>query len=149
MTLINENERVSINRIGDHVGREVALQGWVYNKRSSGKIRFLLVRDGTGVIQGVMGKKDVPADVFDRFDNLTQESSIVVTGVVRKDDRAVGGSQREDDLQALTGRMEKEGIPTESMMVSRPAPLRVGAPFRIQPGTRTGGVLDCRVETRA
>ena len=81
----------TIERIGQFVGQTVTIRGWLYSRRSSGKIRFLLVRDGTGTIQSVVSKKDVTAEVFEETDCLTQESSVVVTGAVRADARAPGG----------------------------------------------------------
>ncbi|HWP82821.1 MAG TPA: asparagine--tRNA ligase [Bacteroidota bacterium] len=84
-------QRVYIETLDDHVGNEVTLQGWLYNKRSSGKIRFLLLRDGTGIIQGVLVKGQTPDESYQAFDELTQESSFAMTGKVRKDDRAPGG----------------------------------------------------------
>jgi len=83
--------RVYIEDISAHDGREVTICGWVYNKRSSGKIRFLMLRDGTGIIQGVMAKSDVNEDTFSLHEKLTQESSVKVTGRVRADKRAPGG----------------------------------------------------------
>ena len=80
-----------IKNIGASVGKEVTLQGWVYNTRSSGKIRFVLLRDGTGVIQCVFVKGQVPDSAFDLADALTQESSVTVKGVVREDKRSPGG----------------------------------------------------------
>ncbi|MBU2552197.1 MAG: asparagine--tRNA ligase, partial [Proteobacteria bacterium] len=82
---------VMIKRVGDHVGREVTLKGWLYSKRSSGKIRFLVVRDGSGLIQVVMSRGEIPAEVFDLYDQLTQESSLAVTGRVCEEPRAPGG----------------------------------------------------------
>jgi asparaginyl-tRNA synthetase len=87
--------RVYIEELGRHVGEEVKLPGWLYNKRSSGKIRFLLLRDGTGIVQGVMVKGSVPDEIFAKFDELTQESSFSMTGNVRKDERAPGGYEVE------------------------------------------------------
>lgn len=84
-------EQTYIKDIGQHVGQTVELRGWLYNKRSSGKIQFLLVRDGTGVIQGVMLKNEVEPEVFEAAKELTQESSIIVRGSVRADERAPGG----------------------------------------------------------
>jgi len=81
----------TIDRIGHFVGQTVTIRGWVYNKRSSGKIRFLLVRDGTGIIQIIVSKKDVTPEAFADADRLTQESSLVITGSVRADARAPGG----------------------------------------------------------
>jgi len=79
---------VYIEDIAQHTGREITLQGWLYNRRSSGKLHFLQVRDGTGVLQCVMFKNDVSAEQFALADHLTQESSLRVTGTVRADARA-------------------------------------------------------------
>ena len=83
--------QVYIGSIGDHVGETVTLNGWLANRRSSGKIHFLLVRDGTGFIQVVMGRSDVGDEVFATADHLGQETAITVTGQVRADHRAKGG----------------------------------------------------------
>ncbi len=72
-------------------GQEVTLRGWLHNRRSSGKIHFLIVRDGTGFIQVVMSKADIGEDLFARADHLSQETALIVTGVVRADARAKGG----------------------------------------------------------
>ncbi|MGH9387199.1 MAG: asparagine--tRNA ligase, partial [Vicinamibacterales bacterium] len=80
-----------IDEIGQHIGKSIAIKGWLHNRRSSGKIHFLVVRDGTGFLQVVMGKKDVDEATFTRADHLSQESAIVVTGTVRADERAPGG----------------------------------------------------------
>ena len=72
-------------------GESVVLRGWVYHKRDIGKIRFLVIRDGTGYAQGVISKKEVPAEVFDLAGSIPLESSIEISGVVRKEPRAPGG----------------------------------------------------------
>ena len=72
-------------------GQDVEIRGWVYNKRSSGKVRFLLVRDGTGLIQATAFSADKETPLFLQFDRLTQESSVIVRGRVRADSRAPGG----------------------------------------------------------
>jgi asparaginyl-tRNA synthetase len=82
---------VTIDHIGEHVGQTVTIKGWLHNRRSSGKIHFLVVRDGTGFLQVVMGKNDVPEETFKAADHLSQESAVIVTGVVREDKRAKGG----------------------------------------------------------
>jgi asparaginyl-tRNA synthetase len=84
-----------IQDIAKHEGSEAVLRGWVYNKRSSGKLQFLLLRDGTGTIQCVGFKGNFTAEQFEALDKLTQESSIEVRGRVRKDDRAPGGFELE------------------------------------------------------
>ncbi|MDA0748873.1 MAG: asparagine--tRNA ligase [bacterium] len=81
-------ERISISKIGEYNEQEVILEGWLYNKRSSGKLHFLQVRDGTGVIQCVVFQGEVSADLFEKAGHLTQESSIRVTGKVREDKRS-------------------------------------------------------------
>jgi len=83
--------RIYISELSNHIGEEVQLNGWVYNKRSSGKVKFLLLRDGTGIIQGVLVKGQVPDASIEDFEKLTQESSLSVIGKVRKDDRAPSG----------------------------------------------------------
>ncbi len=70
---------------------KVEIRGWVYNKRSSGKIRFLLIRDGTGILQCTMYSSDKNSPLFQKFDRLTQESSLILRGVIKKDKRAPGG----------------------------------------------------------
>ena len=80
-----------INKVGDHVGASVTIKGWLHNRRSSGKIHFLVIRDGTGFLQVVMGKKDVDEATFAVADHLSQESAVIVTGTVRADERAAGG----------------------------------------------------------
>lgn len=87
--------RIYIEELSKHVGEELKIYGWLYHKRSSGKIRFLVVRDGTGIVQCVMAKGGVSGTVFGTFDSLAQESSLIVTGKVRKDDRAPGGYELE------------------------------------------------------
>ena len=82
---------VYIDKIGEHVGETVTIKGWLHNRRSSGKIHFLVVRDGTGFLQVVMGKNDVPEETFKAADHLAQESAVIVSGVVREDKRAKGG----------------------------------------------------------
>jgi len=94
--------RVYIEDLPRHAGEAVTLQGWLYNKRSSGKIRFVVMRDGSGLVQGVLVKGKVPDDVFERFDRLTQESSFSMHGKVRSEERAPGGFEMEvEDLTVL------------------------------------------------
>jgi asparaginyl-tRNA synthetase len=81
----------TIGTIGEHVGEEVEIRGWVYNLRSSGGLRFLLVRDGSGILQAVAVRAELPPDVFEGIGALTQESAVVVEGLVREDKRAPGG----------------------------------------------------------
>src|SRR6201982_516258 len=81
----------TIAEIGKHEGQPVTVRGWLYNLRESGKLLFPQFRDGSGVIQGVVPKNAVPPEVFDAIKGLTQESSVIVEGKVRADQRAPGG----------------------------------------------------------
>ncbi len=80
-----------ISGIGEFSGQEVTLKGWVYNMRSSGKLLFLQMRDGTGIIQCIIEKAVVGDEQFELASGLTQESSLAVTGMVKEDSRAPGG----------------------------------------------------------
>ena len=80
-----------IDALPGKVGQDVRLQGWLYNRRSSGKLEFLQVRDGSGVVQCVASKADLPEEVFARCSSVTQESAIAVLGTVREDKRAPSG----------------------------------------------------------
>ncbi len=93
MTSKRDTNIVTIDELAAHVGREVTLQGWLHNKRSSGKIAFLIVRDGTGLVQAVMSAGDVAPEVWARLDELEYEASLRVTGTVRADARAPGGHE--------------------------------------------------------
>jgi asparaginyl-tRNA synthetase len=81
----------TIAEVGKHEGQSVTIRGWLYNLRESGKLLFPIFRDGSGVIQGVMPKNAVPAEVFDAVKTLTLESSVIVEGKARADKRAPGG----------------------------------------------------------
>ncbi len=87
--------RIYIEDLKHHVTEEIKISGWLYNKRSSGKVRFLVIRDGTGILQCVMVKGIIPDDVFNLFDSITQETSLHVFGKIKKDDRAPGGFEME------------------------------------------------------
>ena len=93
---------VYIEDIGGFSGQSVEVRGWVYNKRSSGKVRFLLVRDGTGLLQTTVFSADKDNPLFHKFDRLTQESSVIVRGAVREEKRAPGGFEMSlEDLEIL------------------------------------------------
>jgi asparaginyl-tRNA synthetase len=85
--------RVYVEDLARHVGETVTIRGWLYNKRSSGKIKFPVMRDGTGLLQGVLVKGTVPDEVLERFEELTQESSFAMTGKIRVEPRAPGGHE--------------------------------------------------------
>jgi len=80
-----------IEDIGNHEGQEVTIRGWLHNRRSSGKIHFLILRDGSGFIQAVMSKAAVGEEMFKAADHLSQETSVIVTGTARADTRAPSG----------------------------------------------------------
>jgi asparaginyl-tRNA synthetase len=98
----------SIATIGAHEGSSVTLQGWLYNLRESGKLLFPIFRDGTGIIQGVAHKAGVPAELFEALKNLTQESSVIVTGKVRADKRAHGGYELDIEALQVVQRISEE-----------------------------------------
>lgn len=84
-------QQVYINQLSKHVGGEVTLKGWLYNLRSSGKLLFPQLRDGTGVAQCVVLKNSVSPEMWENLKTLGQESSLIITGSVREDSRAPGG----------------------------------------------------------
>ncbi|KMK76405.1 asparagine--tRNA ligase [Alkalihalobacillus pseudalcaliphilus] len=83
--------KTTIAKVGQFVDRSVKIGAWIANKRSSGKIAFLQLRDGTGFIQGVVVKAEVGEDIFAKAKSITQESSLYVTGTVREDERSPSG----------------------------------------------------------
>lgn len=84
-------EATRVDALPRKIGQSVLLEGWLYNRRSSGKIEFVQLRDGSGVVQCVAVKSELPEDVFARCASVTQESAIRVRGLVREDKRAPGG----------------------------------------------------------
>ncbi|MGB2579308.1 asparaginyl-tRNA synthetase [Elusimicrobium simillimum] len=98
------SERVYINKIGNYLGKEVILKGWLYNMRSSGKLHFLQLRDGSGIIQCVVFKGNVTPEVFELASNLTQETSISVTGTVKEDKRSKLGFELDVKDLAVIGK---------------------------------------------
>jgi len=98
-----------IEHIADHAGQAVEIRGWLHNRRSSGKIHFLTLRDGTGFIQCVMSRAAVGDATFVPADHLSQETAVIVTGTVRQDRRAPGGY--EIDVTGLEVVGASEGYP--------------------------------------
>ena len=84
-------EKTYLSDIEDYEDKEATFNGWVYNIRSVGKVWFLILRDGTGMAQCVINRSDTTNDIFDLEKSLTQESSVSVIGVVKKEPRSVGG----------------------------------------------------------
>jgi asparaginyl-tRNA synthetase len=102
----------TIAEVGRHDGQAVTIRGWLYNKRESGKLIFPIFRDGTGVIQGVVPKNQVTPEVFDALKNLTDESSVIVTGKIRADKRAPGGYEMDVvDVKVLQRVPEDDPFP--------------------------------------
>jgi asparaginyl-tRNA synthetase len=85
------SKKISIKDLKEYVGQEIQISGWLYNKRSSGKLRFLILRDGSGYLQCVYFKGNVTPEVFELTDKIGQESSITVTGKVKEEPRSPGG----------------------------------------------------------
>jgi asparaginyl-tRNA synthetase len=88
---MSENVRITIADAGRHAGETVEIAGWLYNLRKSGKIVFPQLRDGTGIMQCVGVKAELPEELFETLKHLTQETSLIITGVVRAEPRAQGG----------------------------------------------------------
>ncbi|HEX3204134.1 MAG TPA: asparagine--tRNA ligase [Nitrospiraceae bacterium] len=82
---------IYVEDAGKHVGQDVTVRGWLRHRRSSGKLQFLVVRDGTGDVQAVVSKASVGDELFSAAAGLTQESSLALTGTIREDKRAPGG----------------------------------------------------------
>ena len=102
---------VYIEELKKHVGEEVEIRGWVYNKRSSGKVRFVIIRDGTGFLQCVMVKSNLADEVFELYDELSLETSVIVKGKAREDRRAPGGVELELQDLKIVGKSVNFPIP--------------------------------------
>jgi asparaginyl-tRNA synthetase len=105
---------VYIEQIAQYEGQPVTLRGWLHNRRSSGKIHFLSVRDGTGFIQAIMSKAAVGDDKFKQADHLSQETALIVHGTVRADTRAPGGYELDvADFEIVSGSVDYPITPKE------------------------------------
>ena len=111
---------IYIEEVGQYVGQDVTIRGWLRNKRSSGKLHFLILRDGTGDLQAVVSKAVVGDESFARSATLTQESSLLVTGTIRQDARAQGGYELD---------------------AKQVEPFHIAEPFPIQPKEHSVGFL--------
>ena len=87
---LEDMETVIIKNLGNYSGQEVKINGWVYNRRSVGKIWFLILRDGSGLLQCVVVNGECDSKSFNLEQNLNQEDSVTITGLVKKEPRAVG-----------------------------------------------------------
>jgi len=104
--------RITISEAGNHTGETVTIPGWLYNLRRSGKIAFPLLRDGTGIMQCVAVKSALPEELFETIRNLTQESSIIVTGKIRAEERAPGGYEMDvENLEVVQRVPESDPYP--------------------------------------
>ena len=101
--MTHEGKVAYIEDIARHAGQRVIIRGWLHNRRSSGKIHFLTIRDGSGFIQGVMSKAGVDDATFTSADHLTQETSLIVSGMVRADARAPGGYEMDIATMEIVG----------------------------------------------
>src|SRR5437762_1532282 len=81
---------VQIADLAQYEGQDVTIRGWLYNRTDKGKLQFLLVRDGTGIVQAVAFQKELAPETFETARTLPQESSLIITGAVRADKRAPG-----------------------------------------------------------
>jgi len=100
---MSESTTPRIAELKDHVGQAVTVRGWVTHVRSSGKVAFAVIRDGTGVMQAVFVKTQVPPEVWERFKELTLETSVHVTGEIRAEPRAPGGFEMGVNGLAIIG----------------------------------------------
>src|SRR5258705_13575501 len=104
---------ITIEQAGKYDSQEVTIQGWLYNLRESGKLLFPIFRDGTGVIQGVVSLKENP-EAFAALKGLTQESSVIVTGKIRAEQRAPGGYEiGVTAVEGLGEVLEQNAIPIQ------------------------------------
>lgn len=101
-------QRISITQAAAHVGEVVSIPGWLYNLRKSGKIAFPILRDGTGLMQAVAVKAQLPEAMFEDIKNLTQESSIILTGRIRAEERAPGGYEMDVEQLEILQRVTEE-----------------------------------------
>lgn len=123
-----------IEKISEYEGKQVEIKGWLYNKRESGKINFLIVRDGTGLIQAVVTQETPEA--FELSSKISQESSIIVKGTVRKEPRAVGGYELSVESIILVSSAEEYPIGKKNhgidfLLSNRHLWLRSKRPFAI------------------
>lgn len=107
-------QKIYIKDLKNHVGKEISIQGWLYNKRSSGKIKFLVLRDGSGLLQCVVFKGNVSPEVFENADKVGQESSLEIRGTVKEEPRAPGGYEMDAvDVKIIAAAEEYPITPKE------------------------------------
>jgi asparaginyl-tRNA synthetase len=101
---------IYIKDLYKHVGETVTLRGWLFNKRSSGKVKFLILRDGTGYLQCVVFKGNVTPEVFEAADHMGQETSFEITGTIKEEPRAIGGFEMDASDLRIIGKSENYPI---------------------------------------
>jgi asparaginyl-tRNA synthetase len=106
---MSDYRRIKIDHAAAHVGEPVEIAGWLYNLRKSGKIIFPLIRDGSGLIQGVAVKASLPVETFEMLKDLTQESALIVRGKLRAEQRAPGGYEMDVEQAELV-----QAVPLET-----------------------------------
>jgi asparaginyl-tRNA synthetase len=99
-----------IRELGRHDGGEATIRGWVQTTRTHGKVAFVVVRDGTGIVQCVLVKKEIQPETWELLGELTQETSVHVTGAIRADERAPGGYELSVSELTVIGRSEEYPI---------------------------------------
>ncbi len=105
-------KRITISQAAAFTGQRVEIPGWLYNLRKSGKIVFPILRDGTGMMQCVAMKNNLPEEKFEALKHLTQESSLIVTGVIREEARAASGFEMDvEDVQIIQKVSEEDPYP--------------------------------------
>jgi asparaginyl-tRNA synthetase len=107
-------QKIYIQNLAPYVGETITLKGWLYNKRSSGKVKFIILRDGTGLLQCIVFKGNVSEEVFNLADRLGQESSIEITGKIKEEKRAPGGYEMDaTDLKLISEALDYPITPKE------------------------------------
>ena len=110
---------IRIADLGAHAGQSVEVQGWVTHVRSSGKIAFVVIRDGSGIAQVVLVKSEVSTDIWERFGTLTQETCVRLIGLVREDKRSPGGYEIAASDLAVVGASPQEADARQGVAVDR------------------------------
>src|SRR5690625_5809170 len=100
-----------VRHLGRHEGEVVQVKGWVETTRGHGKVAFIVVRDGTGIVQSVLVRNQLDPEIWDRYEALTQESTVTITGRVRADARAPGGYELtlQDRSEEHTSELQSRG----------------------------------------
>ncbi len=107
-------KKIFIENLNDYAGKEITLEGWLYNKRSSGKVKFLILRDGTGIVQCIVFKGNVNEETFERAEHISQESAVRIVGTVKEEKRAPGGYEIDaTEVEVISGSVDYPITPKE------------------------------------